>query len=237
MHFLPTLFLVVLAYPLMRKAIDAPALGAVALIVCLMSRWQFDQFLYSRLWDDPNILAIGRSVKIITHIGYGMVAATCLGLWQKHRQQELESWVPPVLYLAVLMMIFKGFGTWQTIETGAWSHNFQPGFWADFTMPALLFTTFMLLGHRQWWSGFSRYAKYAFGIYLCHPIFLDFCEILLVDQSMSPLLQVLTKIAVTGTATVLFVTLLARHSAVAWTIGLGKPPLFSLPKLHSRRAE
>lgn len=228
MHFLPTLFCVVLAYPLFKKAVEVPALGAFALIACLLSRWHLDQFIYPRFWDDPNIQFIARIVKIATHVGYGMVAAACLGLWQKHGQKPLESWLPPVCYFAVLMLAFKILGTWQTIETGAWAHNFQPGFWADFTMPALLFLICMLLGHRRWSPFFSRNARYAFGIYLCHPIFLDFAEIAIASHELAPLAQVASKIAITLPCTILFVTGLARLNGLSWTIGLGKPP-----KLHT----
>lgn len=235
MHFLPTLFCVVLAYPLMRKAIDVPVLGGVALVLCLTSRWQFDQFIYPRLWDDPNILAIGRTVKIVTHIGYGMAAAACLGLWQRHGRKLLESWIPVVLYFALLVLAFKFLGTWETIETGRWSHTYLPGFWADFTMPAILFLICMLLGHRSWSPIFSRYAKYAFGIYLCHPIFLDFAEIFLSGQDLSPTGQVVAKIGFTLPITVLGVALLARVKSLSWTIGLGgRPAFFVLPRFNRR---
>lgn len=235
MHFLPTLFCVVLAYPLMRKAIDVPVLGGVALVLCLTSRWQFDQFIYPRLWDDPNILAIGRTVKIVTHIGYGMAAAACLGLWQRHGRKSLESWIPVVLYFALLVLAFKFLGTWETLEKGRWSHNYLPGFWADFTMPAILFLICMLLGHRSWLPIFSRYAKYAFGIYLCHPIFLDFAEIFLRGQDLSPTGQVIAKIGFTLPTTVLGVALLARVKSLSWTIGLGgRPAFFVLPRFNRR---
>ena len=237
MHFLPTLFLVVLAYPLMRKAIEVPALGGFALIFCLMSRWHLDQFIYPRLWDDPNILAIARSVKIATHIGYGMAAAACLGLWRRYDKHTLESWFAPALYLAFLVVVFKFLGTWQTIETGKWSHNYQPGFWADFTMPALLFLLCMLLGHRSWSPVFSRYAKYAFGIYLCHPIFVDFGEIALSETTLVPVAQVATKFAITLPGTLILVAAIARVPWLSWTIGLGKLPRISNQSFTNRRPE
>ncbi|MCH2248587.1 MAG: acyltransferase [Cognatishimia sp.] len=237
MHFLPTLFCVVLAYPLMRKAVKVPALGGFALVIYLVSRWQLDQFIYPRFWDDPNILAIGRSVKIATHIGYGMVAASCLGLWQKQSQKDLESWFLPTIYFATLIAVFKFLGTWETIDSGRWSHNYQPGYWADFTMPAILILVCMLMGYRSWSARFSHYAKYAIGIYLCHPIFLDFCEIYLNGTRKPPIVQVAIKIAMTLPSTIICVLLLSRVSALSWTIGLGQLPRLPMLFRLDRRPE
>ena len=223
MHFLPTLFFVVLAYPLMRKSIEAPILGAIALLFCLVARWQMDQFFYVRLWDDPMMPAIGRAIKITTHVGYGMVAGACIGLWQRTSKSELESWLLPALYFGTLLLCFKFISTWETIESGRWNFGYAPGFWADFTMPALLFVICLLLGHRSWTPLFSRYAKYAFGLYLCHPIFLDLVEITLHGTEFAPWQQVLTKVIVTLISTSLFVICISRTRAMGWTIGLGRP--------------
>ena len=229
MHFLPTLFAVVLAYPLMKKAIAAPWLGFVALVFCLVVRWQLDGFFYPRFWDEIEMRAIARVIKIFTHVGYGMIAAAALGIWLRRDRLDLPRWFLPLAYFASLLLVLKSTGTWITLETGRWSHSYAPGFWADFLMPAVLFFLALLLGERQWPSVFSDLAKYAFGIYLCHPIFLDVCEILLIDTTMSPINQVLLKIALTLVATSALVTALARIPFLAWTIGLGRFPGLAKP--------
>lgn len=236
MHFLPTLFAVILAYPLMRKSVDAPVLGLAALVICLSARWQLDAYFYARFWDEPQMLAIGRSIKIATHIGYGMFAGACLGIWQRQSRQDLESWLPAVLYFAGLLFLFKGVATWDTIASGQWNHSYTPGFWADFTMPAILFLTCLLCGLRHWSDLFSRYAKYAFGIYLCHPIFLDLCEIILRQTDLQPWAQVTFKIGITLSCTTVFVLILSKTPGIAWTIGLGKPPRINPIKLFTREA-
>ena len=229
MHFLPTLFAVVLAYPLMKKAIAAPWLGFIALVLCLVVRWQLDGFFYPRFWDEPGMRAIARLIKISTHVGYGMIAAAALGIWLRRDALDLPSWFLPLAYFASLLLVLKATGTWITLETGRWSHNYAPGFWADFLMPAVLFFLAMLLGERRWPPVFSHLAKYAFGIYLCHPIFLDFCEILLIDSILSPIGQVLFKIVLTLVATSALVAALSRIPFLAWTIGLGRLPGFAKP--------
>ena len=223
MHFLPTLFFVILTYPLMRKSIEAPMLGAFALLFCLVARWQLDHIFYARLWDDPMMPAIGRTIKIATHVGYGMVAGACLGLWQQASKAKLESWLLPTLYFGSLLFAFKLISTWQTIEAGRWHFGYAPGFWADFTMPALLFATCLMLGHRKWSAFFSKFAKYAFGLYLCHPIFLDLVEISLKHTEFSPWQQVSIKIVVTLVSTGLFIVSIAKTRSLGWTIGLASP--------------
>lgn len=224
MHFLPTLFCVVLCYPLLRKAYERPIIGLFALIICLTVRWELDAFFYPKFWGTPEMAYIARGVKIATHLGYGMVAAAALGLWLRVDRCEKQSWVTPLLVCCVFLFVFKLLATWDTVQAGEWQFDYQPGFWADFIMPAALFVFCMLLGHRHWPEIFSRNAKFAFGVYLCHPIFVDLAEIMLRDTLLSPSWQVILKTGGTAIMATILVKLIAAQSGLAWTIGLGPAP-------------
>lgn len=231
MHFIPTLFGLVLLYPLYRKAYDHPVLGLSILGFLLIKR-ELDGIIYAQFWGHDLLPYLVRGVKIVTYAGYGMAAAAFAGLWQSHARAELRRWCVPAAVLGVFLFYFKLQASWQTIETGAWPFDYTPGYWADFLMPVVLMLICMSLAHRGWPTVLSRAAKYSFGIYLCHPIFLDLAEIFLRDGGFSPLTQVLLEITWTIPLTAGFVWLLSRSPHLGWTIGLGPLPSPSRAARH-----
>lgn len=231
MHFIPTLFGVILMYPLFRVAVKVPALG-LAVLFCLMVKRELDSVIFSELWGSSLLPFAARTVKIATYAGYGLVAASCVGLWQRAEVSDLVLFVPLIAFAGVLLFCLKLVATCLTIETGAWQPDYLPGYWADFLMPCLLFLGVMAIGHWQWPAVLSQMAPFAFGIYLCHPIFMDLAEIALRDTGLQPITQVFIKVTVALSGTTCLVLLLRRIRLLAWTIGLGplpRPSLFSRP--------
>lgn len=230
MHFLPTLFGLVLFYPFFRLAKEHIWIGALV-FACLLIKRELDVFLWANLMGEPGFDYILRGVKILTYTGYGFVAAALLGVWEKWgRDQDISRWFPPLMLLGAMLFLIKLAGAWKTAQAGAWPHGFVAGYWADFLFPCLLFASCLVLAHRAWPEVISRVAKYSFGIYLCHPIFLDLIEIAVSGQQLAPTEQVLVKIVLAITATTAFVMGLERVKLLAWTIGLGPlPQFFSAP--------
>lgn len=223
MHFIPTLFAILLFYPLFRGAERAPWL-ALLVLAGLAVRHEIDLFLYSSFWGSPWLDAAVRVTKVISYIGYGLVAAAFAGLWRSQPPAERAGWLGPLLYLGGLLFAVKLVATWRTVTTGTWPHDFTPGYWADFLMPVVLFALCFCLSHRRWPMLLSTLAPYSFGIYLCHPIFLDLVEISLRGTALPPMTQVMLKIGVALPCTAALVAMLARVQPVAWTIGLGPLP-------------
>lgn len=230
MHFIPTLFGLILFYPFFRIGVRYPWIGLSILAFLLVKR-DLDAFLYPTFWGDDLLPWAVRGVKIFTYVGYGMVAASFLGIWRSVSATERERFVGVVLLLGAMLFLLKLVATWKTVETGRWPFDYTAGYWADFLMPVVLFAIAMCLGHKRWPRILSTLAPYSFGIYLCHPIFLDLVEISIRDLALTPTQQVLIKISVTLSATSVFVGLLSRTPMMAWTIGLGP-----LPWLEPRRA-
>jgi len=234
MHFLPTLFLLVLMYPLFRVARKYPQFG-MAVIVCLLVKRELDGFLYGTFYDAAWLEFAVRAVKVLTYAGYGFAAAAALGLWDRLRATDGREWFLPALYIGLALFTLKLVASYKTIESGAWPFNYTAGYWADFLMPVALFAGCMSLAHRRWPPILSRLAPYSFGIYLCHPIFLDLAEIALSNVALTPTLQVLIKIVWTLTTTSILVAIMGRIPLIAWTIGLG--PLPRLGRRNTQTAE
>lgn len=229
MHFIPTLFALLLFYPLFRIAIRHPWMGLLVL-GCLLVKRDLDGFLYPNFWGQDVLPWAVRAVKVTTYIGYGMVAGAFLGIWQRVSPADRERFVGIVVAIGLMLFALKLVATWKTVESGRWPFDYTGGYWADFLMPVVLFAIAMCLGHKRWPRILTTLAPYSFGIYLCHPIFLDLIEISIRSADLSPTAQVLTKISIAITATSALVWALRRTPALAWTIGLGP-----LPWLEPRR--
>lgn len=227
MHFIPTLFGVLLFFPLYTRAVAHPWLG-IGVLVGLLSKLHLDDFIYTTFWGHEAVPYLVRGTKILTYAGYGMVAGAAFGIWKRRNETGLITWLPLLLFVGGLLALFKAIASYKTIQMGAYPFGYGPGYWADFLMPAVLFFGCMTLAHRRWPAVLSRLAPYSFGIYLCHPIFLDLAEIACRGSDWSPLLQVSVKIGATLCATCLFVFVISRMRLLSWTIGLGPLPfLFS----------
>jgi surface polysaccharide O-acyltransferase-like enzyme len=226
MHFIPTLFGLVLMFPLFVVAKRYPVLGLLV-FVCLLIKRDLDGFLFSHFWGSEALPYLVRGVKIATYAGYGIMAGAFLGLWEKTTGEWREQFVPLLLFFGALLFSIKLVATWKTVETGAWPFDYAGGYYADFLMPVILFALAMALGHKKWPPILTRLAPYSFGIYLCHPIFLDLVEIWLSERSISPIMQVGLKITVALVLTSALVWGLERTRLLAWSVGLGPLPKFT----------
>lgn len=234
MHFIPTLFGLVLMYPLFVIAKRYPILGLLVL-VCLLIKRDLDGFVFSQFWGTEALPYMVRGVKILTYAGYGLMAGAFLGVWQQTTAAWRERFVPLLVFFGGLLFLIKLVATWKTVETGKWPFDYVGGYFADFLMPVILFAIALALGHRKWPMILSRLAPYSFGIYLCHPIFLDLIEIWLSDRNLSPIGQVSLKIAVAIVLTSALVVILERTRVLGWTVGLGPlPRLGRVSKKHQR---
>ncbi len=224
MHFLPTLFGIVLMTPLFRQAARSPILGLMVLAALLVKR-ELDLFIWERAWWLPGYDYILRAVKILTYAGYGFVAAAAWGLMKRgFAGARARPFLPAMIYLGLVLFALKLIAAFRTIETGKWPFDYTPGYWADFLMPAAVFLIAMALADRRWPRLFTRLASYSFGLYLVHPIFIDLFEVLTRGLALSPGALVLSKIAFTLPLASLLTWRIARSRMLAWTIGLGELP-------------
>ncbi|MEO1551135.1 MAG: acyltransferase, partial [Pseudomonadota bacterium] len=221
MHFIPTLFPILLAYPLFQLAQRYPILG-LTILVSLLAKREVDVFLWSNHQNLPGFEFALRAIKVACYLGYGMAAGALWGLYQRGRL----TWCFRLsVGLVLVALVAKLEHARRIAMSGTWEWNFEPAFWADFLTPVGLFALAMSAPKGIWPELLVRLAPFSFGLYLMHPIFLDLAEIAISTLGLSPSAQVLAKILPTVLLTSVALYLVARTQALAWTIGLGPSPL------------
>lgn len=233
MHFLPTLFGLVIFYPFFQIAIKRPEL-ALLVFLCLMFKREVDVWLWANFQDAPGFSYMVRFVKILTYCGYGFVAAGLYGLYRMGLSPAVQT---QAFRLAVgagfVLATIKLVHAWRVIQFGNFQYNFTPAYWADFLFPAVLFLAAMALAQKNWPGVFSTYAPYSFGIYLVHPVFLDLAEIFFRSLLEIPVLFVLAKAGFALTMATIATIGLEKSKVLGWTVGLGNIPFFETSKFGS----
>lgn len=224
MHFLPTLFGLTLMYPLYRYAVQNPWLG-VLVFLCLFVKREADVWMWANLQGMDGFAYLVRAVKILTYGGYGMIAASFLGLAkQGMTEKRLREWLVFALIASALLFAIKLIYSYRVIMAGNWQYNYTPAYWSDFLMPVLLFLICLSAGLARWPRFISTLSEYSFGLFLMHPIFLDGLEIMFSRPDISPaafvLLKFFTAIILTGSAAFI----VRKIPLLSWTIGLGPLP-------------
>lgn len=233
MHFIPTLFGMMLLYPGYRLAYRYPQLGLVVL-VCLYAKLSVDGFMWGQLRDMPGFDYLIRFVKILTYAGYGFVAFSLVGLLKKQFDRDTSNQIFGVtLTICTMFLLLKLVGAHKIVMTGKWQYGYTAGWWADFLMPACIFLAFLATQHMNWPGVFSKLAKYTFGVYLVHPAMLDLVDVNIIDFEFSPSLQVLAKFMIGFPMTLLCVWAISKSVLLAWTVGLGPLPKWSFKPTSS----
>jgi len=234
MHFLPTLFALLLFYPMMRGAARYPILGlTLFLTLGIMNNSQ--AFIWTLELDSTARNYILRVLKVLGYVGYGLAAFAFYGLWkdgiprgESRLIRRFGFYLIVLAYTATLPFFATA---WQT---GEWGVRSGWDFYGHFLMPICIFLTFMGGQYLDWSAHWSNWAKYTFGVYLVHPAIIDLYDIALfqsgLHEPMSPTVIVLLRYAVALPGSFAISVLIAKTSLLAWTIGLGAPPWQRRPR-------
>lgn len=227
MHFIPTLFALLVFFPLFRLTVRWPLLG-LTVVLGLLLKQVLDPVIYKLFWGTEALGYAVRGLKVVSYLGYGMAAGAVLGLWRRTTAVQRETWLGPVVVIALALFTLKLMATAEVVVTGRWVFDNPFAYWADYLMPVALLLLCLSLAHKAWPAWISRASKYAFGLYLCHPIFLDLAEMALAGRAISPSQSIALEFLWTLPMTGLFVVALSRHRMTAWTVGLGPLPYLPL---------
>ena len=240
MHFLPTLFALVLFYPLYRVAVRWPAL-ALLLIPLLILRGHLSSAVWNEIYDPELRQYALRAVRIATYTGYGFVAAALYGLYKRigaggqggSLQGAARTWLyrgtlAGLGVMAAICLYLKLAQAFATIDAGSWQSNYPYAGYANLVMPVVLFGLAML-APVSWPRWIGRLASYSFGIFLVHPIALDVFRLMFETRIEVPTFYVLANIGFAVAFSYAMALTIARVPALRWTIGMGPVPRFRLP--------
>ncbi|GHA56122.1 membrane protein [Amylibacter ulvae] len=224
MHFLPTLFLLVLFYPFYRIAVRMPSLGLLVLLSLFVKR-EADVFMWAELRGIYGFEYLVRGVKVLAYVSYGIVAASFFGILKRgFAKSDAQKMTALAMFICGMLYIIKLIYSYKVIHTGHWNYNYTPAYWADFLIPIALFGIFMGAKDKHFPTFIGRLAPFGFGIYLVHPIFLDLLEILLWHDGINPSIYVATKAGLATVLATVMVMIISKFTKIAWIVGLGKPP-------------
>jgi len=228
MHFLPTLFALLLSYPVMRSATRYPILGlTVVVTIGVMNNVQ--GFLWGLDIDPVLRDYLIRALKIFGYVGYGMAAFAIYGLWndgiprgESRLIRRLGFYFAILAYVATLPFFHVAF------ETGNWGARQGWDYYGHFLMPIFVFLIFISGQYLQWSPRWSALAAYTFGVYLVHPLVIDLFDISVfrtgLSEVLTPGILVVTRFAIALPASFAISYGLSKFKPLAWTVGLGPIP-------------
>ncbi len=228
MHFLPTLFLLFLLFPVMRLALRYPVLG-LTLFGTLGAMEHAQGYLYSLPINSEVLPYLIRATKVMGYVGYGFAAFAFYGLWKDGIPRGESRLIRRgAIYFAAMAYVatLPYFGA--ALFSGEWGLRADWSYFGHFLMPVFMFCLFLGGQHFVWSPRWSELAKYTFGVYLMHPIMIDLFDIAItqsgVSSGMSPAAIVLFRYAFVLPATFGLTVAVGKFKPLAWTIGLGPAP-------------
>jgi peptidoglycan/LPS O-acetylase OafA/YrhL len=237
LHFLPTMFALVLFYPAMRVAARWPLLG-FTILPALFFMDSVQHWLWAHTPDPLTRDYLIRGVKILGYVGYGVAAFALYGLWKRDLAQEDGRRLFAFLtVLTVLLFCAKAVYVADSIVAGEWLPRMGAQMYAHLLLPVVVFGLFFAAQGSSWPPRYSHWARLSYGAYLIHPAYIDLVHLGLLQRGieMHPLFVVALTYAVVAPLTFGTAYLLSRIRALAWIIGLGPVPGLSSAHPHSPR--
>lgn len=227
MHFLPTLFALILFHPLYKLAGRYPLLG-LTLIPLLFMRDYLAVWLWGNVANHEVLEYLARLVKILSYVGYGMAAYALFGLWKTKLDRETSLRVMGFAVFALsLFFMIKLIQAEQIIESGDFGLRKGAFYYAHYLIPVLSLTIFMSSQHFNWPDKLSDWSKYTFAMYLVHPAVIDIFDVLVRSVEFQPYQYTVLKYAVAAGASLSVAILLGKIPLLAWTVGLGPLPFIA----------
>ena len=232
MHFLPTLFLLLLFHRVYKLAIDFPMLGLI-IIPMLYLNISLQDWIWSTLKDRTVIDYCVRLVKVLTYTGYGFFAYSLYGIWKRGFDKDTSS---TLLGFASLLLftglLIKAIYAYKVGVSGEFIVRRDMIYYAHYLFPCALLIAFFASQYMPWPDKLSNWSKFSFGMYLIHPAVIDLIDMAIGNAALSATAYVLTKYTFTASVTFCIAVTISRIPLLAWTIGLG--PLPSIKSFSSK---
>jgi len=205
-------------------ALKTPILGLLV-IPFLIFNINMSTWIWGNITDKTTLEYSVRAIKVLSYIGYGFVAYSILGLWQKKLDEELSKQLFFFgLVVISLLFIIKLTHAAQSIEAGSYIPKVGIIYYAHGLLPICLMLIFLGSQYFNWPEKVNNWSKYTFGTYLIHPAVIDVIDVLIKNNDLAPYQLVIFKYSATLSIVLLISVVISKIPLFAWTIGLGPLP-------------
>jgi surface polysaccharide O-acyltransferase-like enzyme len=224
LHFIPTLFGIVLMYPLFQSAVRYPMFGATV-IGALYLLSSGEGWMWGNVKDPLTRDYLVRALKTVCYSGYAMAAFALFGAWKRGLSREDAR----MFLCGTMLALMLGFVAtipygMELALRGKWVVRPGAAYYGHFLMPVLVFAAFLGAQYASWSPRFSSLSKFTFGVYLVHPIAIDVHDIFMrhLDIALKPTWLILSKWCFAVPVAFGISYLLAKTELLSWLIGLQK---------------
>jgi peptidoglycan/LPS O-acetylase OafA/YrhL len=225
LHFMPTLFALVLVYPLLRGAARFPLVG-LALLPLIFAMGSVQGWLWGHVTDPMLRNYLDRFVRIVCFSGYGLAGFSMYGVWRRGLDREASSLLfrSAALFTGAAFLATLVYAA-EVAKAGRYGVRPDAAFYGHFLMPVLVFACFLGLQHARWPASLSWFAKFTFGVYLIHPIFIDVFDVAFhhLGWKLDPTVMVLLKYVFAVSLSLVVSYAMSEVRFLAWMIGAEKP--------------
>lgn len=224
MHFLPTLFMLLLFHRLYKLAIPYPLLGLIILPMLYLN-FSIGGWIWATIKDPLLREYIVRFVKILTYTGYGFFAYALYGFWQRGISTQLaKSLFGLSLFLVAMGFLVKMIYAHKVGAAGEFIVRRDMIFYAHYLLPCAMLSAFMCSWYLRWPDRLSQWSRFSFGMYLIHPAIMDVIDVAFLSFSLPPDWYVFIKYCLTAFLSLSLSMAIGKVSLIAWTVGLGPLP-------------
>lgn len=224
MHFLPTLFLLLLFHRLYKLAIPYPLLGLLVLPMLYVNN-AMGEWIWATIKDPLVREYTVRFVKILTYSGYGFFAYALYGFWQRGiRADTAKALFGLSLFLVTMGLLAKLIYAQKVGVSGEFIVRRDMIYYGHYLLPCAMLAAFMCSWYLRWPDRLSQWSRFSFGMYLIHPAIMDLFDIAFLGVSVQPDWYVLMKYSATAFLSLSLTIAIGRVRLIAWTVGLGPLP-------------
>ena len=224
MHFLPTLFMLLLFHRLYKLAIPYPLLGLLVLPM-LYINFSISTWIWGTIEDPLLREYVIRFVKVLTYTGYGFFAYSLYGFWQRGITQELAK---PLFGLSLFFVsigfLIKLIYAQKVGVAGEFIVRQDLIFYGHYLLPCAVLSAFMCSWFLNWPDNLSQWSRFSFGMYLIHPAIMDLIDVAFLGIYIQPDWYVLMKYSATAFLSLSLTMAIGKVKLIAWTVGLGPLP-------------
>jgi len=230
MHFIPTLFLLLLFHRVYKLAIPYPMLGLL-LLPMLYLNYYMGGWAWSVVNDLVLVEYVVRFVKVLTYTGYGFFAYSLYGIWQRgFPEKHAKPLLGLAVFLVVLGLLIKLIYAYKVGESGEFIIRRTMIYYGHYLLPCAVLSAFMCSYYLNWPDRLSQWSRYSFGMYLIHPALMDVFDLAMLEVSIPADWYVLFKYCFVAFLSLAITIAIGRIGLIAWTVGLGPLPGTSRPE-------